>query len=58
MPTYEYRCDDCSTSEEHYRTIDERDNSPSCQYCTRTMRRIILATPVKFNGAGFYSTGG
>jgi len=58
MPNYEYKCDDCGTSEEHYRNIDDRDNCPTCQYCTRLMRRIIHATPVKFNGTGFYSTGG
>jgi len=58
MPNYEYKCDDCDTSEEHYRSIDDRDNCPTCQYCTRLMRRIIHATPVKFNGTGFYSTGG
>jgi len=58
MPNYEYKCDDCGTSEEHYRNIDDRDNCPTCQYCTQLMRRIIHATPVKFNGTGFYSTGG
>lgn len=58
MPNYEYKCDDCGTSEDHPRSIDDRDNCPTCQYCTRLMRRIIHATPVKFNGTGFYSTGG
>ena len=58
MPTYEYRCDDCDTSEGHYRNVDERNEFPTCQHCTRDMRRLLQATPVKFNGTGFYSTGG
>lgn len=58
MPNYEYRCDDCSTSEDHHRDVYDRDKFPTCQYCTRLMRRIIQSTPVKFNGTGFYSTGG
>jgi putative FmdB family regulatory protein len=58
MPNYEYRCDDCGTSEEHQRTVDERDNAPNCQYCNKVTRRIINAVPFKLNGTGFYSTGG
>jgi putative FmdB family regulatory protein len=58
MPNYEYRCDDCNTSEEHYRNVDERDDVPNCQYCTRLTRRIINPVPFKLNGTGFYSTGG
>lgn len=58
MPNYEYKCDDCGTLEEHQRSVNDRDEFPICQYCTRVMRRLIHATPVKFNGSGFYSTGG
>jgi putative FmdB family regulatory protein len=58
MPNYEYKCDDCGTSEEHYREVDNRDDFPNCQYCTKTLKRVFQANPVKFNGTGFYSTGG
>ena len=58
MPTYEYKCDDCNLAEEHYRTVDERDNFPNCQACDKIMRRLMQANPVKFNASGFYSTGG
>jgi len=58
MPNYEYKCDSCGTSEDHPRHVDERDNFPNCQYCGILTRRVINATPVKFNGTGFYSTGG
>lgn len=58
MPNYEYKCDDCGTSEEHYRNVNERDSAPKCQYCTKLTKRIINAVPFKLNGTGFYSTGG
>jgi len=58
MPTYEYKCEDCGTSEEHNRKVDDRDDFPNCQYCTKQMKRIINPAPIKFNGTGFYSTGG
>jgi len=58
MPNYEYKCSTCDTSEEHYRSIDNRDAAPKCQYCQRLTTRVILATPAHFKGSGFYSTGG
>lgn len=58
MPTYEYKCEACNVNEEHHRTVDERDNFPNCQLCDGVMKRIISPTPIKFNGSGFYSTGG
>jgi putative FmdB family regulatory protein len=58
MPNYEYKCNACGTSEDHYRHVDKRDETPSCQYCTKPTIRVINAVPFKLNGAGFYSTGG
>lgn len=58
MPNYEYKCDTCGTSEDHQRKVEDRDIFPPCQYCTQPTRRVINPTPVKFNGTGFYSTGG
>jgi predicted nucleic acid-binding Zn ribbon protein len=36
------------------------DDEPDyfCEKCGDKLRRIYDATPVKFNGTGFYSTGG
>lgn len=58
MPTYEYEC----TDEEHHRLeisrpVDERDNEYTCP-CGSSMYRIYNAPAIKFNGTGFYSTGG
>ena len=58
MPTYEYKCTKCNATEEHQRTVDDRDNLPNCKLCDILMDRIWQATPAHFKGTGFYSTGG
>ena len=59
MPTYEYKCKTHNDeSKEEYRTVDERDSFPLCDHCKEPMYRVWQANPVKFNGTGFYSTGG
>ena len=58
MPTYEYRCDDDKSLLALQRSVDERDDLVECTQCGREMRREYTAVPVKFNGTGFYSTGG
>ena len=58
VPNYEYICKDCNATEEHYRKVDDRDNFPNCQHCGNVTARTITPTPIKFNGSGFYSTGG
>ena len=58
MPNYEYKCNACGTSEDHYRNVDKRDEVPNCQYCTKPTIRVINAVPFKLKGTGFYSTGG
>lgn len=58
MPTYEYRCDDDKTLLTLSRGVDDRDDLVECPSCNREMRREYNAVPIKFNGTGFYSTGG
>lgn len=57
MPTYEYRCNTCQAHQELQRKVDDRDDELLC-VCGESMKRIINAVPVRFNGGGFYSTGG
>ena len=45
MPTYEYKCTKCNATEEHQRTVDDRDNLPNCKLCDILMDRIWQATP-------------
>lgn len=58
MATYEYEC-----PSEGFKSTVERpmaDDEPDyfCNSCGNKLRRIFTAAPVKFNGTGFYSTGG
>lgn len=55
MPTYDYKCDKCKITIEFERGFGE-DREPTC--CQATMSRVYSAPAVKFNGTGFYSTGG
>ena len=57
MPTYEYRCNTCQAHQELQRKVDDRDDELLC-VCGKNMTRTISAVPIRFNGGGFYSTGG
>jgi len=57
MPTYEYKCDACGFMMEKQVPVEERDTVWEC-VCNEPMKRVYNAVPVKFNGSGFYSTGG
>jgi len=58
MPTYQYVCGDCDSSQELKRTVDERDNEVLCEQCSKPMKRTFNSPTITFNGPGFYSTGG
>jgi putative FmdB family regulatory protein len=55
MPTYEYKCNVCGGTQEVQRAYGDT-TEPIC--CQSTMSRVWSAPAVKFNGSGFYSTGG
>lgn len=57
MPTYEYRCNKCMSHQELTRSVDERDDEVSCP-CGNVSSRIYNTPAIRFNGSGFYSTGG
>ena len=53
MPAYDFKCETCTT------VIETNENiPPMCTTCNGTMTRVWSSVAVKFNGAGFYSTGG
>ena len=58
MASYDYLCvfDDSMTTIE--RGMTEEEVIPRCDKCNTEMKRVYHAPPVKFNGTGFYSTGG
>lgn len=58
MATYEYRCDIDNESISVERRMADEEVLPVCNICNQGMKRVYYAAPVKFNGTGFYSTGG
>ena len=55
MPTYEYRCFDCSHNYEKREGFDA-PALQSCPSCGGTARRVLHAAPIVFKGSGFYVT--
>ena len=58
MATYEYKCDTDNQEATIQRPMADPDVAPVCTICNQDMKRVYYAAPVKFNGTGFYSTGG
>ena len=52
MPSYDYKCEKCSSVVEITRAFDE-ESSPSCTYCQSYMSRVWTATPAHFKGGGW-----
>lgn len=55
MPTYEYRCLDCSREYEKREGFDA-PALQQCPTCGGTARRVLHAAPIVFKGSGFYVT--
>ena len=53
MPSYDFKCETCTT------ILETEDTAlPPCPSCGINMIRIWSVPAIKFNGTGFYSTGG
>ena len=58
VASYEYKCNNDSEVVIVTRSMTEDEIIPYCDTCNEPMARVYTAAPVKFNGTGFYSTGG
>lgn len=58
MASYDYKCESDSWEVTINRGMTDDEIIPYCDMCNNPMARVYLAPPVKFNGTGFYSTGG
>jgi len=58
MASYEYKCEIDSSIVTISRGMTDDEIIPYCDSCNEPMVRVYSAPPVKFNGSGFYSTGG
>ncbi len=55
MPTYSYRCTQCSTAFDVQQAFTD-DSLTECPSCQGRLRKIFSAVGVTFNGSGFYRT--
>ncbi len=55
MPTYSYRCTDCSTAFDVQQAFTD-DSLTVCPSCEGRLRKVFSAVGVTFNGSGFYRT--
>lgn len=55
MPTYQYRCTDCSAEHEVVQRFTD-DPLTDCPACDGTLRKVYSAVGVVFKGSGFYAT--
>ena len=55
MPTYEYRCKDCS---EHLEVVQSFKDDPltECPACGGDLRKVFGSIGISFKGSGFYKT--
>ena len=58
VASYEYKCNNDDEVVVVTRGMTEDEILPYCDTCNEPMSRVYTAAPVKFNGTGFYSTGG
>ena len=55
MPTYQYRCLDCSNDLEVVQKFTD-DALTVCPTCEGTLRKVFSPVGVVFKGSGFYAT--
>lgn len=55
MPTYEYRCKDCSHTFDAYQAFTE-DALTECPECAGGLKKLFGNVGISFKGSGFYKT--
>lgn len=55
MPTYQYRCTDCSQDLEAFQKFTDAPLQ-DCPSCNGQLRKVFSSVGVVFKGSGFYST--
>lgn len=55
MPTYQYRCTECSEELEIVQSFTD-DPLTVCPSCSGVLRKVYNAVGVVFKGSGFYAT--
>ncbi|KQM82914.1 FmdB family zinc ribbon protein [Agromyces sp. Leaf222] len=55
MPTYSYRCTECSNAFDIQQSFTD-DSLTVCESCGGPLRKVFNSIGVTFNGSGFYRT--
>lgn len=55
MPTYSYRCTQCSTAFDIHQSFTD-DALTLCDTCGGTLRKVFSPVGIAFKGSGFYRT--
>ena len=56
MPTYDYQCENCGSTFEHFQSMSD-DPLSQCQECEGSLKRLIGGgLGIIFKGSGFYVT--
>lgn len=55
MPTYSYRCTECSNAFDIHQSFTE-DSLTVCPSCGGVLRKVFSPVGVTFSGSGFYRT--
>ncbi|EPH03403.1 hypothetical protein HMPREF1531_01463 [Propionibacterium sp. oral taxon 192 str. F0372] len=55
MPTYQYRCQDCSRDLEAFQKFSD-DPLTTCPSCGGALRKVFNSVGIVFKGSGFYAT--
>jgi len=54
MPTYDFKCDNCSNVEEVRRRFEDRATPAKCSQCGSPMKRLFGKAPgIQFRGEGW-----
>lgn len=53
MPTYSYRCTECTTAFDIQQSFTD-ESLTVCPQCGATLRKVFSAVGVSFSGSGFY----
>ena len=59
VPSYDFKCSTCGATREVFIHHKEYEKYiVRCEVDYKPMERVFSAPAIKFNGSGFYSTGG
>ena len=56
MPIYEYKCEKCSSVEEHFLLRTEDKEPKECKICKGELQKLISRNSFELKGTGWYTS--